>query len=235
LMISSGGGDGLAAERMIEVCRRYSGTGEYEVIVPGKAKSAATMVCFGASKIYMGPTSELGPVDPQVTIVDGGLLRRISAFHIVQSYETLFHDAIVETGNLEPYLQQLARYDASIISAHQSDIRLSRDISIGALKAGMMSELSEEDIERRIEVFLTPTEAKTHGRPIFPTRARDCGLNVQVIDAEQEVWQHIYELYIRLDHYVSEEVAKCIENKDGSFIASRPPLQHPSQYQPPEV
>lgn len=70
IMINSPGGDGLAAERIINVCRSYSGTGEYQVIVPGKAKSAATMVCFGASAIYMSPTSELGPVDPQIVIVD---------------------------------------------------------------------------------------------------------------------------------------------------------------------
>ena len=38
LMISSPGGDGLAAERLINVCRSYSGTSEYQTIVPGQAK-----------------------------------------------------------------------------------------------------------------------------------------------------------------------------------------------------
>ena len=60
-MINSPGGSGLAAERMINVLRSYSGIGEYWAIVPAKAKSAATMVCLGASKILMGPASELGP------------------------------------------------------------------------------------------------------------------------------------------------------------------------------
>src|SRR5690349_935396 len=50
LCISSPGGDGLAAERVVNLCREYSGTGEYWAIVPGKAKSAGTMICFGASK-----------------------------------------------------------------------------------------------------------------------------------------------------------------------------------------
>ena len=42
LMISSPGGMALASERLINVCRRYSGTGEYWAIVPSKAKSAGT-------------------------------------------------------------------------------------------------------------------------------------------------------------------------------------------------
>lgn len=94
LFISSPGGDGLAAERIINLCRAYSGTGEYWAIVPGKAKSAATMICFGASKILMGATSELGPVDPQVL----GETRAFSVFNIVQSYEDLFERAVGEEG-----------------------------------------------------------------------------------------------------------------------------------------
>ena len=35
------------------------------VIVPDQAKSAGTMFVLGADRVYMGPTSDLGPVDPQ--------------------------------------------------------------------------------------------------------------------------------------------------------------------------
>ena len=44
LIISSPGGDGLAAERIINVCRHYSETKEYWAVVPNKAKSTARMV-----------------------------------------------------------------------------------------------------------------------------------------------------------------------------------------------
>ncbi|MFQ5421203.1 MAG: hypothetical protein ACE5EY_12675, partial [Anaerolineae bacterium] len=85
VLISSPGGDALAAERLINICRTYSDTNEYWTIVPGKAKSAATMVCFGASKIQMGASSELGPIDPQLTVSEGNHLKRFSAFNIVES------------------------------------------------------------------------------------------------------------------------------------------------------
>jgi ClpP class serine protease len=42
------------------------------------AKSAATMICLGSNAIYMSKTSELGPIDPQVTIKEGEELKRLS-------------------------------------------------------------------------------------------------------------------------------------------------------------
>lgn len=101
IMISSPGGSGLAAERMINVLRSYSGTGEYWAIVPAKAKSAATMVCLGASKILMSPASELGPIDPQVVFRG----KVVSVHDVINSYHRLFRNAVRAKGNLEPYLQ----------------------------------------------------------------------------------------------------------------------------------
>jgi len=62
LLINSPGGDGLAAERIINICRNYSGTKDFLALVSGKAKSAATMVCFGSSKIYMGQLLNWDPL-----------------------------------------------------------------------------------------------------------------------------------------------------------------------------
>jgi ClpP class serine protease len=50
LIINSPGGSGLAAERIINICRSYSND-KFEVIVPNMAKSAATMICLG-SKLW---------------------------------------------------------------------------------------------------------------------------------------------------------------------------------------
>lgn len=222
LVISSAGGDGLAAERMIKVCRSFSGTGEYWAVVPGQAKSAATLVCFGASKILMGPTSELGPVDPQIAINDSGISRVISAFHVVVSFEDLFDRARMEEGNLEPYLQQLAKYDASIIQQYKAAIALSEDISIQALASEMMKGEDNATIRDRIKMFLTPETTKTHGRPIFQEKAQECGLAVDVMDPDSDIWHLLYELYIRTSQYVSSKVAKCVESKHDSLVVPLP-------------
>jgi ClpP class serine protease len=179
LLISSPGGHGMAAERIAGVCRAHSGTGEYWAIVPGKAKSAATMICFGASKILMGPTAELGPVDPQIPIVDKGEVKWFSAYNIVSSYRELFDKAVKETGKLEPYLQQLANYDAREIKEMEAAMSLSEDISIRLLGSGMLNKSSQSEIKSKIDVFLSPEKTKAHGRPIYGKQARDCDLAVK--------------------------------------------------------
>jgi len=105
LLINSPGGDALAAERIVNICCSFSPNG-FSVIVPKMAKSAATMVCFGAKKINMSKTSELGPVDPQIPIRDenGNIVRYLAAHEILESYEELMKKANQTTKRVEPYL-----------------------------------------------------------------------------------------------------------------------------------
>ena len=107
LMISSPGGDAVAAERIINICKAHSATNEYKVIVPEKAKSAASMVCLGASEIMASATSELGPVDPQITSAKDGPIRRHSVQRLVDGYSDLFERAVQTKGHIEPFLLQL--------------------------------------------------------------------------------------------------------------------------------
>lgn len=213
LCISSPGGDGLAAERIVNMCREYSGTGEYWAIVPGKAKSAGTMICFGASKILMGPTSELGPVDPQLQ--EGQ--RVFSAFNVVQSYRELFDKAVSEQGNLEPYLQQLQRYDEREIAEFRAQLDLSQDIAVRVLASGMMAGKKEGEILKKIKMFLTPEKTKAHGRPIYRDEGADCGLNIDAADPDSDSWSRIYDLYIRTNNLVQGRAAKCIESATHSY------------------
>jgi hypothetical protein len=217
LLLSSPGGSGLAAERIITICKKYSGTGEYWVIVPGKAKSAATMISFGASKIYMGPASELGPIDPQLSISEDGREKVFSLCNVVESYKELFQLATKEKGNLQPYLQQLQRYDAREIKDFEDAISLSEDIAIRALKIGMMKHETEKNIKTKIKVFLTPEETKSHGRLIDRDKAEKCGLVIEKLVLSTNIWKNSYELYVRLNSLVSSQVAKCIENNQHSY------------------
>lgn len=220
-IINSPGGSSLAAERMVRICRSYSGTGDYWAIVPGKAKSAATMISFGASKIFMGESSELGPVDPQVIVsTENGTRARVySAHNIVTSYEDLFKRAVEEkNGNLQPYLQQLANYDEREIKELKSMIELSEDISVRTLSSGMMKGLSTDKIKENIKIFLTPEVTKNHGRPIYYEDAVQCGLVVEKLKPNTKLWELLYELYVRTDNYVSTFATKCIESKNYALM-----------------
>ena len=213
IMISSPGGSGLAAERIINLLRSYSDTNEYWAIVPAKAKSAATMICLGASKILMGSVSELGPIDPQVLVQD----TRVSVHHFIDKYHELFRAAVAAQGNIEPYLQQLADYDARVIGHLEAERDLAADIAVKYLQVGMLSGTESEDIKSKMKVFLLPEHTKTHGRPIYYQEARDCGLEVELVDVHSETWQLVYELYIRTREFVSRGSAKAMETATASF------------------
>lgn len=81
LMLNGPGGSPTAAEKIVLTCRAYAAS--FRVIVPQTAMSAATMVAMGADTILMTPTSELGPIDPQmIQVLPNGqqILRPARAF-----------------------------------------------------------------------------------------------------------------------------------------------------------
>jgi ClpP class serine protease len=201
LLVNSPGGIGIAAERILNICKSYSGTGEFVAIVPGKAKSAATMVCMGASKIYMSKTSELGPIDPQITIQKDDKKMNIAVCNLVQSYKDLFEQAVKAKGNLQPFLQQLANYDAREIKEYEAAIELSEDVAVRALQNGMMKGTTKEEIRKKIKIFLTPEETKSHGRSIFYEEAKKCGLKIELMDLKSQIWKLSYELFVRTYNY----------------------------------
>ncbi len=220
LLINSPGGIGLSAERILNICKSYSGTGEFIALVPGKAKSAATMVCMGASKIYMSKTSELGPIDPQITIQKDNKKMNIAVCNLVQSYKDLFDQAVKAKGNLQPFLQQLANYDAREIKEYEAAIELSEDVAVRALQSGMMKGITKDEIRKKIKVFLTPEETKSHGRSIFYEEAKKCGLKIELMDLKSQIWKLSYELFVRTYNFTNTRVAKCIESKEHSFSAN---------------
>lgn len=218
LIINSPGGDGLAAEKLVTTCRAYA-NGDFEVVVPKKAKSAATIVCLGANKIWMSKTAELGAIDPQVIYGE----ERISAHTIVESYRELLKEAVeCEDKNIMPYLQQLGKYDYADIKEMEKQEDLVEKMTVDILRTGMMSGLSEKTIKKKIEVFTKPAVTGHHGRAILLETARDCGLNIKEIKTSSPVWKLLWELYVRTNHHVSRRAAKVIETKQHNFVVPAP-------------
>lgn len=224
LMVSSPGGDGLAAERIVNTCRAYSGTGDYWAIVPGRAKSAATIVCMGASKIFMAAPSELGPVDPQILRREQSGLKQFSAYSLVSGYTKLFEDAVKAKGNLEPFIQQLQKYDIREINKYSDLIKLSESIAVKILKSGCMSAKSTAAIKKAVEIFLDPKKGTiSHSRSINREEARNCGLCIENLDVNSDSWRAIYELYVRTETFVGSQIAaKAVESREESFMVPPP-------------
>lgn len=65
LFLYSIGGDTMVPWRLVSMIREYCDT--FSVLVPYKARSAATMISLGADEILMTDLSELSPIDPSTT------------------------------------------------------------------------------------------------------------------------------------------------------------------------
>ena len=130
----------------------------------------------------------------------------------------LFKEAVVTTGHLEPYIQQLANYDDREINSCRSLIALADSIAVKVLSSGMLNGKADDEIKAAIKVFLDP-EAGTlsHGRPIFATEAKACDLKVEDLDVHETLWEDIYELYARTEFFVSNHACKAVESKEESF------------------
>lgn len=218
LVLNCPGGDGLAAERIVNLCRAASDN-RFIVIVPKMAKSAATMVCLGANQILMSPTSELGPIDPQILIRgSGGMPDTYQAAHeIIESYDDLIRQANTTKGRIEPFLQQLNRYDARDIQRIKSAQKLSESIAVNMLKSGMLKSLSERRIRTKIEELTDPNKTINHGRPVFHDTAVQCGLNVALHQCKSKLWRAVWELYVRLNFLTNSSSPKIIESADYTW------------------
>ena len=65
VFLYSRGGDTSVPWGLVSMLREYCD--EFEVIIPYRAHSAATMIALGADQIVMGRHAQLGPIDPTMT------------------------------------------------------------------------------------------------------------------------------------------------------------------------
>ncbi len=65
VFLVSNGGESLVPWRLVALFREFSS--RFEVLIPYKAYSAATLLALGADQIVMHPLGEIGPIDPTVS------------------------------------------------------------------------------------------------------------------------------------------------------------------------
>lgn len=119
LFLKSKGGSPEPAYLISRLCNKFKKK-KFIVSVPAEAKSAATLLSFGADEIHMGPMSELGPIDIQVDGIPllsvSSALKKIAS--IVQEYpksSAMFSDYL--TRNLS--ISHIGYYDRVTESAVQ--------------------------------------------------------------------------------------------------------------------
>ena len=93
VLIQSPGGSPTAAESIVKFLR--SRFDPIRFIVPHTAKSAATMLALSGDEILLGEAGELGPIDPQLQILNDQRLVTVPAGAAIDQFNGI-HAAVTE-------------------------------------------------------------------------------------------------------------------------------------------
>lgn len=195
LFLHSFGGVGIVPWKLVNLIREFSNN--FEVLIPYKAYSAATLIALGANKIIMHSMGELGPIDPKVgnefnPINPQGQPVQISV-EDVASYISFVKD-FVEIRHEEELIQTfniLANnvHPLALGNVHRFYSQ-SRMIAKKLLKLHMNVE--EEHIINEIVETLT-SKLFFHGHPINRKEAKT--LNLKIEEPSEKVEELMWKLY----------------------------------------
>lgn len=136
LLLCSPGGDG---ETAIRLARMGQAAGDrLVVVVPEMAKSAATILALGADDILMGPTSDLGPIDPQILIGDRGF---VSAKDLIAAVDRAMDEVQANPATYPLHSAMLGGIDATSVQFARSALARTEDLArqaVGSIPIGTL-------------------------------------------------------------------------------------------------
>lgn len=203
LFLHSFGGVGVVPWKLVNLIREFSKN--FEVIIPYKAYSAATLIALGANKIIMHPMGELGPVDPKVgnefnPVTPQGQQVGINVEDVV-SYISLIKDQVG------------IRHEDELIQAFNILANQVHPLALGNVhrfysQSRMMTRKllrlhTEKDQEHKIDEIVETLTSKLffHGHPINRKEAKEINLKVEEPDSETEklIWKLFQEYESNLE------------------------------------
>ena len=214
-MLTSSGGDPNAAEKLMLMCRKRFEEG-FEIIVPYYAKSAATLMCLGADKIRMGYGAELGPIDPQVQMIDSN--RLIPARAYIDGLEDI-RKKVLAGDPVSLYYGMIQQVRPEVLAICETAIEDSRLTAERWLKKYMLKD--HQDQATLVATWLSDGKTyKSHGKPIEFQEVKDVlKLKVDELKNDSSLWQKIWELFLRSATYLQHtNTAKLYESNSNSLI-----------------
>jgi hypothetical protein len=193
LLLQSGGGDIDAAEKIVYMCREIAG--EFRVIVPEYAKSAATLIALASDEVVMGLASELGPIDAQLTGPGpGGATFQTSAQSFIDEFDRIKKE-VDETGTLSPaYFPLLEGLNLGFIGMCRNLMDRSKTFAKKWLKKYMLSG-DDAAAEKLAEELCNVKKWLSHGVVIDAEEAERLGVKVNRLKQDDDLWKRIWYLH----------------------------------------
>jgi membrane-bound ClpP family serine protease len=193
LILDSPGGDGETAVRLVRSAQARCR--ELTVIVPDQAKSAGTILVMGAHRILMGPTSDLGPVDPQFQSPSGPGL--YSAKDLIAAVENADAAIAANPDSYPLHVSLLADVTAVMVQQARSALARTDDLVREALASNPDRTADEvETIAQALKEKLIDLP-QDHGAVFDAAAAREAGLPVATVDPNGDQWRLVWQLWAK--------------------------------------
>lgn len=174
LVLHSSGGFIDVVGSFIYIIRKKFG--KFQVAIPEKSHSAATLLCFGADSILMSDLSSLSPVDPQIILkTQSGNIG--AGAEDINGYYSLIKDMFKEdSARIQAFNALLTRFPADVLGQIE---RIQKQTKMVATKALQYHITQEKKIEEIVSKF--HKEFFSHNYRIHFDEANGLGLKVQMM------------------------------------------------------
>lgn len=211
-LIISNGGDPIASLRIINILReRFS---KVSVLVPNAAFSAATVLALGADEIVMHPYSNLGPVDPQLTVHKDNSTQSFSTEDVTNYISFLKDDVgITDQKHLSTAVTTLAESLGPLnIGFSKKSLQLTISLGRRMLESHLQDKSKADSI-----VNILCSSYYHHGYAVSRKEAKKIGLNI--IEPEPDLESLMWKVWLDLSREmkcdsVFDPVAEAMENEE---------------------
>ncbi len=193
LLLHSPGGDIDAAEKIVYMCREVASG--FRVIVPEYAKSAATLIALASDEVVMGLTSELGPIDAQLTGPGpGGARFQTSAQSFIDEFDRMKQE-VQDTGTLSPaYYPLLDGLNLGFMGMCRNLMARSKKFAQKWLEKHML----KDQLDKAAELAADLCNVKKwlgHGVVIDANEAASLGIKVKKLNQDDPLWARVWYLH----------------------------------------
>jgi ATP-dependent protease ClpP protease subunit len=218
LLLQTPGGDADAAEKLVVMTRARAAA--FRLVVTDRAKSAGTLIALASDAILMSATSELGPIDPQVTInqPDGRTMTR-PAQSFLDGLDQIKRDVTANGGQLNPaYFPLLQQLDPALLDYCEKVKKRAEGFAQKWLKAHMLK-ADHPTAEAIASQLANVKQYSSHGMVIDHREAQNLGLNVEYQDPDSALWGCLWKLHASYDMMCrGSNVAKIMESRRVSLL-----------------
>ncbi|WP_199193095.1 SDH family Clp fold serine proteinase [Allosphingosinicella deserti] len=186
LLLETDGGSTDATEKLVALLR--SCAPDLRVIVPRRAKSNGTLLALASAEVLMGITSELGPIDPILTV----------------SPQMRFSAHLLVGDDVDPLLRRTA----------EDAIAQTKKLATTLLETGMLRGRPDAEISEIVDKLAGRDHFHSHGSVIDAEEATALGLRIKLLPLDDHLWQCIWLLRCMYAHDLrNQQLVKVFEGR----------------------